>query len=76
MHNSEITDVLIEFYPNKERKSFLRQMSNLLWSLKNDKKLVSYQDGASRKNTIWGFPTWLNKNGEIKEGKMPKYEKD
>lgn len=76
MRNIEITKVLMPFYPNKQAKPFLRQMSNLLWILKKENKLVSYQDGSSRKDTIWGFPIWLNKDQVIKEERMPKYEKD
>lgn len=68
MHSREIADQIIERENIKSKDDLVNQISRTLSQVKGQKKigLVSYQEGKQRKNSFWGFESWLDGNGKIK----------
>lgn len=70
VHNNEIAEVLIPYYPKKGIKEIKRRISSVLSQAKRQgvvPGLVNYQFSKSKQDTVWGKDEWLDEQGKIKE---------
>jgi hypothetical protein len=49
-------------------KRILNKLSSATFLIKKEGVIVKYQINNQNQNTFWGFPKWLDENGEIKKG--------
>jgi len=69
LHNSEITEVLYQYYPDKTKDQVKKRISAVIsnaFSKNTVEGLTNYKFGKSLKDTVWGKKEWLDDNGEIK----------
>lgn len=68
LHNSEIAEALVPFYPDKTEKDIKRRISAVISDAVAKNKvegLINYKFSNSIKDTVWGKKDWLNEDGEI-----------
>lgn len=69
MHFREIAEVLIKEKDLNVKSTVLsRELSTKTINLKKKGAIVKFQFGTEARNTFWGKPEWLNRNGGIING--------
>lgn len=53
-----------------DKKNWIVKLSRKTKGLRELNKIVKVQVGKELRNSFWGSPSWLDKNGKIKEGYM------
>jgi hypothetical protein len=69
VHNSEIAEVLLPYYPDKNKDDVKRRISAVISNAFAKNKiegLTNYKFSNSIKDTVWGKKEWLDDNGKIK----------
>jgi hypothetical protein len=73
LHNSEIAEALLPYYPKKDLFQVKRRVSAVMSNaLRNNEieGLVNYRFTNSKKDTVWGKKDWIDNNGRLKKEHM------